>query len=287
METGQRRREQRAAVGELTYLYCLVRGPKPKIGRLPPGLPGASPVRLLEVEARPSAGPGLWLVVCGVPPSRYDGLRLARAMKDLRWVSSCAVAHEELVDRIGRLGPTLPLKRFTIFRDDAHAVAHARGERARLGRLFDRLAGRKEFGLRVELDEGRARASLVRRIARAGEPGRGAAGLRQRQREWSAARELSGRARGVAAKLYDTLAAKAEQARRRGEVGGVPEARLLLDALFLVAEKRSAGFAKAVDGATRRLAADGLDVSLTGPGSPYHFIEDEAAPRDLDGQAPS
>ncbi|MHB1843625.1 MAG: GvpL/GvpF family gas vesicle protein [Deltaproteobacteria bacterium] len=263
----------------LTYLYCLARGPRPRLARCPPGLPGTSAIRLLEVPGR-AGSVSLWLVVGDAPTSRFDEAPLERGLKDLRWVSTCAMAHEAIVEHVSRQTPALPFKLFTLFAGDERALAHVRLGRPRFTRLFTRLSGRKEWGLRVRLDEGRARASLVRRIARVGQAGReGAAWLRQRQREWTASRELAGRARGEALRLFEALSRKADEAQRREEVEAVPGGRVLLDAVFLVPERRAHGFAQAVEGASRRLADDGFDVSLTGPWPPYHFLEGRLRPR--------
>src|SRR4051812_39649714 len=120
-----------------TYVFCLVRGAKPPtLARLPPGLPGASKPRLLRVED------GLWLVVCDAPLALYDEAEIARGLKDLDWVSRCAVAHEAVVERFARSPALVPMKLFTLFLSDARAVEDVRRRRGALARVLAHVEGR-------------------------------------------------------------------------------------------------------------------------------------------------
>jgi hypothetical protein len=251
-----------------TYLYCLVRSPRaPSLAGTPRGLPGAAPPRALD------AGGGVWAVVATVPLARYGAAPVERNLRDLKWVSACAVAHEAVVASFLAATAVVPAKLFILFDDDARALAHVTRERRRIERALERVAGCAEWGVRVHLDERRA---LLRASARDGNGARAAVSgtgfLQRKQRVHRAARELGARARAHVDEMFEELAARASDARRRPPEPSGPSARLVLDAAYLVPRGGAAGFKQAVRAATRALAPSGYDVTLTGPWPPYNFV---------------
>jgi hypothetical protein len=218
------------------------------------------------------AGPALWLVVADAPLPRYAAASIETGLRDLDWVSRCAVAHEAVIEHVARAGtPIVPLKMFTLFADDARAVAHVGRLRKKIDGLLRRVAGRQEWGLRVMLDERRA-------LARAagdgnGTPASGTAFLLQKKSEKDAARRLALRARAEADRLFDHLAGHADDARRRRTTADTP-GRLLLEAAFLVPMTRARAFRAETARRARALAPDGFDLSLSGPWPPYSFVTD-------------
>ncbi|MGH7321227.1 MAG: GvpL/GvpF family gas vesicle protein, partial [Candidatus Rokuibacteriota bacterium] len=95
----------------VTYVYCLVRGATaPSVSKAPPGLPGIGRPRLLE------ASPKLWLAVADAPASRYSAARIERGLRDLSWVSPCAMAHEAVVEHFMGSRTVVPMKLFTLFK---------------------------------------------------------------------------------------------------------------------------------------------------------------------------
>jgi hypothetical protein len=260
-------------MSEATYLYCLVRAPeRPSLAGAPPGLPGLSPLRALD------AGNGLWLIAASAPLSHYGGEEIQRRLSDLSWVSDRALAHEAVIEHFAASGAAVPMKLFTLFSSDERAIAFIRDDRERLGRVLDRVDGQVEWGVRVRLDDARAREVLTAE-AREGARGQsaGTAFLLRKKLEQDASRELAGRLRSEMDTVFAELAAEASEAVRR-EPAASPESggRLLLDAAFLVPRGR-AGFEAAVERCASRLALRACDVTLTGPWPPYNFIA-EAAP---------
>jgi len=76
------------ANGTATYVYCLLSARRsPPRARGPRGLAGTGPVRALDVDD------GLRLIVADAPLSRYGSEPIEQHLRDLGWVSSCAVAH--------------------------------------------------------------------------------------------------------------------------------------------------------------------------------------------------
>jgi hypothetical protein len=213
---------------------------------------------------------GLWIVAADAPLSRYGGAPIETGLRDLDWVSRCAVAHEAVVEHVARTGATvIPMKMFTLFADDARAAAHVTRLRKKIDALLRRVSGRQEWGLRVTLDERRA---LVRATGN-GAPASGTAFLLQKKAEKDAARRLAARARVEADHLFDHLASHADDARRRRPSADTP-GRLLLEAAFLVPVTRARAFRAETARRARALARDGYDLSLSGPWPPYSFVTD-------------
>jgi hypothetical protein len=128
-------------------------------------------------------GARLWLVVATVPVTQYGTAPIERRLQNLDWVSRCAMAHEAVVEDAARSGPVVPMKLFTLFSSDERAVAHIVRTRKKLARLFELVAGREEWGVRVSVDERVA----ARRRAEGARPGKTASGtgflLRKKARE--------------------------------------------------------------------------------------------------------
>src|SRR5262249_51811811 len=120
------------------------------LARAPRGVPGAGAPRAID------AGGGLWLVASDAPADRYGEGAIERGLSDLAWVSGRALPHEAGGGFGGRAGTVLPMKLFTLFRSDERALQHVAGQRQRIARLLERLAGREEWGIRLLLDEPRA-----------------------------------------------------------------------------------------------------------------------------------
>jgi hypothetical protein len=264
-------------MSEATYLYCLVRADRePGLAGVPPGLPGCSPPRLL------AAGGGLWLVVSTAPLSQYGAEEIQSRLSDLSWVSDRALAHEAVVEHftgVTEAAAVLPLKLFTLFSSEERALAYVRDDRERrqrIDRSLDRVAGRVEWGVRVRLDDARAREVLAREMEReTGKPSSGAAFLLRKKLEQDASRELASRLRAEMDETFAELAEGAAESLRR-EPAASPEqgGRLLLDAAFLVPTGQSGEFETRVERCAARLAPRACEVTLTGPWPPYHFIEE-------------
>jgi len=256
------------AQNSATYLYCLVHARSaPVLRRAPRGLPGASRARALD------AGDGLWLVVAAAPLPRYTAEAIERGLRDLAWVSACAMGHEAIVEHATASGTVIPMKLFTLFASDERALAHVRRTRRRIDRLIARVAHRDEWGVRLHLDQARARRSIVTRARRDSRTtSSGTAFLLRRKQEHDAVRDLLEQARVEANRVYEGLASRADDARRGTPVQPQDGVRVLLDAAFLVPERRAAAFRAAVRAEGRRLGSTGLALTLTGPWPPYTFV---------------
>ena len=141
---------------KVVYVYCVISAKtRPRLSRAASGLPGTSPVRLLDVER------GLWLAVADAPLSRYGEATINRGLADLSWVSRAALAHEEVIESFIGETAVLPMKLFTIFTSDARALEHIAAQRMRIAALVKRVGNHQEWGVRVVLDRARAERASV------------------------------------------------------------------------------------------------------------------------------
>src|SRR5438445_7755778 len=146
------------AAPRATYVYCVIAAARrPRLTRMPAGLPHTGRVRLLDIEA------GLFAAVADAPLHRYGEAAINRGLADLDWVSRAAVAHEAVVESFIAETAVLPMKLFTIFTTDDRAVAHVRAERRRIAALVKRVANHQEWGVRVVLDRTRATAAAPKK----------------------------------------------------------------------------------------------------------------------------
>jgi hypothetical protein len=215
----------------------------------------------------------VWLIVADAPLAAYGAAPVERALRDLRWVSTRAMAHEAVVQQCARRGAVIPMKLLTLFTADDRAVEHVRRRRRSIDRLLARVAGRAEWGLRVRLDPARARRPPPVPGPRGQTAVRpGTRFLQLRSREQDAARRLAAGARIEAARIYRRLRALADEGRQRALPDAPPGSTVVLDAVFLVGVSGTRRFRREAAGLAARSAEAGLDVVLTGPWPPYHFV---------------
>lgn len=246
-----------------TYVYGLVFGArKPSLRGMPAGVPGAARARVVRADR------SLWAIVSTVPLAQFGEAAIARGLKDLTWVSACAVGHERVVERLLGRGTVVPMKLFTIFSSDARAIEHLARERRSIEPLVRRLRGRVELGVRVSLAAPAPRARAAPRVAG------GAAYLRAKQTLHAASAELRSRARDRVEGVFDALAGESAESRRRPVVQAEAGGRVLLDAAYLVSAARLRRFQSTARALAKTLADEGYRLTLTGPWPAYNFIED-------------
>jgi Gas vesicle synthesis protein GvpL/GvpF len=248
-----------------TYVYCVVHRDRPAAVRnMPSGVPGSSRPALLDVS------PALSIVVSTVPLGVYGREPLERRLHDLDWVASVALAHEAVVERMGRISAAtiIPMKLFTMFSEPERAVAEMRSRRGQLSNLVKRIRGCQEWGVRVTPS-----ASRPQRPARKTAVRSGADFLAAKKRARDDARDQAERLHAEAESVLASLGRVARQAKRRlpPDSAATPP---VLEAAFLVPQARNARFAAAARDAARRCRAAGGDLVLTGPWPAYNFVDD-------------
>lgn len=252
-----------------TYVFCLIRSrKKPGAARVPDALPGMSKPRIVEV------GEGLYLAVSDAPLDRYDQKSIERGLQDLDWVSVCAMAHEQVVEYFAKAETIIPLKLFTLFLDEARAIAFVEASRPKLEATLDRIEGCMEFGIRIGFDEAKA-ADQARAGLGSSRPSGGADFLKAKKQLRDTVRELSTREHPRVDQAHEQLSAAVKESRRRPvTVANSSGKRLLLDGAYLVHHKAALTFQAEVQALRSRLQPEGYEVTLTGPWPPYNFIQE-------------
>jgi hypothetical protein len=209
------------------------------------------------------------------PLARYGGASLEARLRDLDWVASCAAAHEAVVEFAARTATTIPLKLFTLFNTAERAVEHIRRMRPAIDRVVVRVAGRQEWGVRVHLDELKARRRRLESARRAtAGVSAGTRFLVLKKEQQQAVREAIARGREDVEAAFESLAGVADDARRRPPDSVEGAARLVLDATFLLPPARLGRFKKTARATATRLARHGYELTLSGPWPPYNFVGD-------------
>jgi hypothetical protein len=249
------------------YLYCVVRSArKPRAAAVPPGLPGAERPSPVKLDDR------LWLVTASVPLERYGPGRLEASLRDLDWVAVIALAHEAVVEYFVRSpgAAVIPMKLFTMFSTDARASSEMHKRRRELGRVFERIEGCEEWGVRVT--RGQPRTSPRKTLK---PPSTGAGFLAARKQARDASRKAALEIAAAADTAFVSLSEIARHGKRRADEPHGATAPVL-DAAFLVPARRRARFHAAAERLAKDVARSGGRMTLSGPWPPYNFVNSSA-----------
>lgn len=229
---------------------------------LPGGVPGGSRPMLVPLTRR------LSIVVSLVPREAYAPEAIASRLRDLDWVSTIALAHEAVVERMMRApGVTIiPMKLFTMFTAPERAVAELRQQQRQLERIVRGIRGADEWGVRIT-----PLAAAPARSRRAAAPATGTAFLAARKQARDDVRERSAKMREAASDTLASLERLAQATTTRPAPDGAASPPLL-DAAFLVPRRRTARFRAAVKHAAAHCREAGAELTLSGPWPAYNFI---------------
>jgi len=309
---GARRPPRPSSAGPMashaTYVYCLTRHTaRPMVPRRVTPMPGSGTPRAI------AAWPGHWAIVGDVPRETFSAATIERRLGDLDWISRCGAAHQAVVDACLRHTAVVPMTLFTIFDDDERAVAGMRRDRVRLDATLDRVAGRREWVVRVlrpASSTGRQGQDAAARAAHGtadtsapsethgatatiGAPPSaatatttisGRAFLLAKAAQRQAARRRWQDADDALRALKEGLTAIAEDARIRGELDGLAGTPALVDAAmfdaaFLVPAAVEARFKREARRLATALTEQGYGVTVTGPWPCYSFVAQPARKR--------
>lgn len=253
-------------MSDATYVYCVVHGGTKGLVRAPKGLDGAGKPRLLD------AGGGLRLVVASAPLPAYSGETIDAQLRDLDWVGARAAEHEAVVEHAAKLGTVVPMKLFTLFASDDRATAHVAKMKRSLGRVVDRIEGCEEWALRILYDEARAAKAAAAEAARA-KVTSGKDFLLKKQAIDVKRRQHGARGGQAIEALYDRVAGFVRDHVKRAAPSRDLAAKVILDAAFLVPADMVGRLKDTIGETAEGLAAEGYDISLSGPWPAYSFVD--------------
>ncbi|MEA2750918.1 MAG: hypothetical protein QOI41_5061 [Myxococcales bacterium] len=271
--TPKTRAKTSAKSASATYVYCVVKGDAKravagaKRGKRGEGLEAAGAPRTIDV------GDGYHVVVSDVPLSLYSAEAIEAKLHDLEWVGAAASAHETVVESAGASGTVVPMKLFTIFSSDDRAADHVRKMKKSLDKVVAKISGCEEWGLRILFDEaGAAKAKEKLAAKRPKAPVSGTSFLLRKKATEETRRRLTSEAKHEVDDLFVRLEKTAKRAVRRPPPNRALAGQVLLDAVFLVPEKRTKQFKTTVATHAKELADQGYHVTLSGPWPAYSFI---------------
>jgi hypothetical protein len=233
------------------------------------GVDGEHPVELVR-HAEVAA------LVSAVPLDEFGEEALREGLEDLPRLERLARAHERVLDdALGHVDAVIPFRLCTIYADSAHVRDMLDQERAAFTDSLVRLSGTAEWGVKAFLHPDAA----------AGDDAAGAGAATgtaylTRKRE---AREAAETARDEIDSTVDEIHARLSEQAADAALGRAQDRRLsgrdgemVLNAAYLIPDERVEGFRSLVEELRRRHASDGIEVELTGPWPPYHFVAVEA-----------
>jgi len=195
---------------------------------------------------------------------------------DLEWLGAIGYRHQEVVAGLMKQTAIIPLRAFTMFSTEGALHEYLESNRESLRKILDRLDGKREFTLRIELDPQRWNDALVARVdslrALSGEIESASAGkaflLRKKldEEKKRASREAEQQLvaeieRAVAEKLACDVVSESRVQRE----GAFPQINVLID------RDEESRLQELHASLADRYDKEGVTLAVTGPWPPYTF----------------
>lgn len=229
-------------------------------------------------------------LISRVSGGNYSGDALERNSGDVSWISPRAMAHDRVLTWAQEHGGVIPLPMFTLWRSDDALAKEIRKRAAALRRVFARVEGADEFGVRVHrrdsdmlknIDDLDPELARLRGEATAASPGQRY--LLERKIADQGKQAIRAVSQRLAREVFDALRPIARQAVALPLVpekgARAPEATLVLNGAFLVDRSRLNDFRAALGEHVRSYQSRGLTFDFSGPWPPYNFVGEEKSSR--------
>jgi hypothetical protein len=215
---------------------------------------------------------GVTALVSEVPKGRFTKEALTARLEDLDELETLARAHDGVLERAMANGAVVPFRLCTLYASSRRLDTMLDREGAALRAALDRLGGMQEWGVKAFLragvsapagDDPDAAASGVEYLTR----------KRERQEAAVAGREATEAVVAeIHARLTERAAASALSRPQHRRLSG-RETEMVLNAAYLVPSDGAEAFRALVESLSERHAGDDVELELTGPWPPYHFVE--------------
>lgn len=219
---------------------------------------------------------GISAVFTPVADEAFSQEVIDQRANDLEWLGAIGYRHQSVVADLMKKTAILPLRAFTMFSSAEALRAYLHENRELLAKALDRLDGKQEWTLRLEIDPQRFNDSIVTRVA----------SLRALQSEIDSA--PSGKAFLLRKKLEEEKKRAVREAETHllAEVEREVLTRLRCEAIAESRERRSGAFPQInvlinrdeepalqalQDELLARYEPEGVVVGVTGPWPPYSF----------------
>lgn len=253
------------------YLYGFV----PAGTELPAnGLLGVADAPVERVE-----GPGFDAVVSRIESDDFSDEALEQKSGDVEWMAEQGLSHEQVVAWFVDHASILPSRLLTLFSGDSAVRATMEREAARVRSELERLAGYREWDLKVGSDAARLMANLAAVSEEVGrldreieEAGPGKRFLLEKKRKELARTEGRDAARRLARELLDALRPLAHDVVTLDPPADATPSTL--SAALLVSRDEERALLDRIEQERARLEPLGLTFQVTGPWAPYRFMRD-------------
>ncbi|MFJ6793181.1 GvpL/GvpF family gas vesicle protein [Streptomyces sp. NPDC091268] len=260
---------------DLLYVYTVSRTatpPEPPLALDPRPRLGTGP-ELVEHQ-------GLTAVAEPVAPADFDEQPLRAHLEDLDWLATVARTHHAVVEHVGALTTTVPLRLATVCRGREGVRRMLAEARDTLGEALDRVADAEEWGIKLYATaEAVDRPPTGAATAGAGAAPSGRDYLRRRLSDRRTQADRTDEARRTAEALHERLRCRAAEAvlhpPQQPQLSKAP-GRNVLNAAYLVPTAGRQSFLDSVPPAGE--LPEGMRVEVTGPWVPYSFTQTTTAP---------
>ena len=258
----------------ILYVYGIVRDSFDVKGG-PAGI-DAAPVEL-------QTGEGVGALVSRLSNAEYASERVEQRSGDVGWISPRATAHDRVLTWAQEQGGVIPLPMFSLWRTESALAETLSTRAAEFAKVFSRVAGADEFGVRVHrrddvmlaaVDELDPEMAKLRREAEAASPGQRY--LLERKLAEQSKGAIRAASQRMAKRVFDELSALSRDAVARpvtpAAAGAASaDATMVLNGAFLVERAGLEPFRAALAELVRELQPRGLTFDFTGPWPPYNF----------------
>jgi hypothetical protein len=263
-------------VPDLIYLYGFapagVHAPTSELSGI-----GEQPVELLETN-------GLTAIISRVDDQTYGSQQIEDRLEDLGWVAQQGIAHERVVAWFVDAAQIIPASLFTLYSSQRALESSIASRRSIIGSELQRLAGQREWDLKVSYDANALSAhsgdysDAVRKLdeeIKTAPPGRKY--LLERKRGELAKSEVSGVARELGRKIFERAAPICTNSITLPIPQTGEHLPVVLHAALLVARDREAELVQQLERARAESERSGVHVTFSGPWAPYRFVHHERA----------
>ena len=219
---------------------------------------------------------GVSAIFTAVSAEAFSQEEIDRRAGDLEWIGAIGYRHQAVVQDVMKKTALVPLRAFTLFSSEEALRSYLHENASMLNKALDRLDGKQEWTLSVEIDPQRWSEALVSRVDR----------LRALQNEIDTA--SAGKAFLLRKKLDDEKKRASHDAEQAlvGEIEQVVLDKLACETVSETRERRDGAFpqinvlierdeeaklqelhASLMD----RYASEGVALALSGPWPPYTF----------------
>lgn len=209
-----------------------------------------------------------------------------KARSDLGWIKDKAVAHEKVLEGVmsqdGKILSLIPMRFGVIFIDSASLVMTLRKDYAKIKKVFDKIRGKQEWGVKVYLkdrekfEQGvkeKNEVMIAKEKAIASLP-EGAAFFAEEELKETLAKEADKELSGVVAALFERLGRQAADSSQgkilASELTGRREP-MVFNSAYLIPQEKIEDFKKEAEDLDQEIQAKGFSLEYSGPWPAYNF----------------